>query len=71
MSIAAAHRFIAATRADPALRARIAALGADPGIEPLIAIGGAAGFGFGAEDLRAAYRQDWTLRAIATAGGKG
>jgi hypothetical protein len=71
MSIAIAHRFIAATRDDSALRARIAALGADAEIEQLVAIGVASGFAFDAETLRAAYRQDWTLRGIAAAGGKG
>jgi hypothetical protein len=71
MSLAAAHRFIAATRTDPALRERIAALGADPRIGQLLDIARASGFVIEGESLRAAYRQDWALRGIAAAGSNG
>lgn len=69
MSLAAAHRFIAATRKDAALRERIAALGPDPAMDEIVAVATAAGFAIDAESLRAAHRQDWALRGLAAAGG--
>lgn len=69
MSLAAAHRFIAATRKDAALRAQIAALGSDPAMDQIVGIATAAGFAIDADSLRAAYRQDWALRGLAAVGG--
>lgn len=52
----AAHGFMARARADAGLRARIAALGADPDIEALVPVAREAGFALTAAELRAAYR---------------
>lgn len=68
MSLRAAHRFLGAVRSDPALADRVAALGPDPQIEDLVALGAAIGLEFDAEALRAAHRQDWALRSLAESG---
>jgi len=65
MSLAAAHRFIAATRVDAELRASIAALGDDPVLADLIWIATAAGFALDEAALRAAFAQDYALAALA------
>lgn len=65
MTLAAAHGFIRALRADDALRRRVAALGEAADLEELVAIGAGAGFAFDEATLRRAYRQGWALRWLA------
>lgn len=66
MNSLAGHHFIRAVRADPALRAKIAALGPDPRLEDIVGLAADAGHAVEAETLRAAYAQDWALRWLAS-----
>ena len=66
MSSRDGHQFIRAVRTDAALRAKIAALGPDPRLEDIVRLAAEAGHSVGAEALRAAWRQDWTLRWLAS-----
>lgn len=59
---AAALRFIAAVRADPQLRERLAALEPAAGLEPVLALALEAGLTLSAEDLRRGFAVDWGLR---------
>ncbi len=65
MTLAAAHGFIRALRADESLRRRVEALGEAEDLGGLVVIGACAGFAFDEAALRRAYRQDWTLRWLA------
>ena len=62
MSIPAALQFIAAIRKDPELARSIGNLGVDANLESLVPLGAGAGFAFTAEELRAAYKFDWSMR---------
>lgn len=65
MPLTAAHAFIRRSAADQALGAEIAALGAEPSLDALTAIGRRVGPQFDADALREAWRQDWMLRWLA------
>lgn len=62
----AGHQFIRAVRTDAALQAKIAALGSDPRLEDIARLAADAGHPVEAETLRAAWRQDWALRWLAS-----
>lgn len=66
MSSRGVHKFIRTVRKDATLRAKIEALGSDPGLEDVVRVAAAAGHAVGSESLRAAYRQDWALRWLAS-----
>ncbi len=66
MSSRGGHQFIRAVRRDATLRAKIEALGADPRLEDIVCIAASAGHAVEPETLRAAYRQDWALRWLAS-----
>jgi hypothetical protein len=60
--VAAALRFLAAARRDPALQERLAGLQPEAGLGPVVLLAGEAGFPLSIEDLRAAFVHDWGLR---------
>ena len=60
--IPAALRFLAATRNEPVLRERLAAIAPDEGLLAVVALAGEAGFEFSREDLRDAFVHDWAFR---------
>ena len=64
MSIKNAAAFITRLRLDPAISARMAALGDDPSLERVAGIASAAGLDCSAEDLRLAFRHDWVMRSF-------
>lgn len=65
MTASAARRFLRELREDAGLRARLQALGPEPALEDIVAIGAAAGLAFDVETLRQVWRQDWALRWLA------
>lgn len=65
MTASAARRFIREVREDAGLRDRVRALGADPALADIVAVGAAAELAFDVETLRQAWRQDWALRWLA------
>ena len=66
-----AHRFLRALRADAGLRARVADLGPDAGLDEIAALAADAGHACDPESLREAWRQDWTLRWLANGSATG
>jgi hypothetical protein len=71
MTIETAYRFMDRSRSDERVRERIALLGADPSLEDLVQLAQSLGMCFSAQDLREAFRQDWTLRWLAGASATG
>jgi hypothetical protein len=57
-------RFLAATRSDQGLAARIRGLDPDSGLEDVVQIAREFGFSLSAGDLRAAYAHDWAMRRM-------
>jgi hypothetical protein len=70
MGTQAALRFIAAVREDTELLGIVRELGPEATLESLVTLGGSRGFKFTADDLRAAYKIDWTMRAARYFGGE-
>lgn len=68
MAFLEAHLFIRLARGNEAVAQRIVALGQDPTLEAIVAIAKDMGIPITPEELRAAYRQDWALRAVAENG---
>lgn len=66
MSIRAGHQFIRATRTDAGLRQKVGSLGLDPRLEDIVGLAAGEGYQVEPEALRAAYRQDWALRWLAS-----
>lgn len=62
MSVQNALRFIAEVRKDPDLVRKVQDLGPGATIDRLVVMGKGKGFDFTAEELREAYKHDWTLR---------
>lgn len=62
MSVQNALRFIAEVRKDPDLVRKVQDLGPGATIVRLVAMGKAKGLDFTVEELRDAYKHDWTLR---------
>ncbi|MEI9852223.1 MAG: Nif11 family protein [Sphingomonas sp.] len=65
------HRFLAAVRDDPGLRAGLPDPASGAGLEELAAFARAAGFAVDAGGLRAAWRQDWALWSLAKGSAAG
>lgn len=62
MSLKHTLKFIRDVRADESLRTQLRALGNVGDLENIIHIGAQAGYDFTGEDLRTAFKQDWTMR---------
>lgn len=60
--MAVALRFLAVARCDAAVRARLAALDPNDGIDGVVAVAADAGFVFRPAELRTAFLYDWGLR---------
>ena len=71
MSVQKALRFIAEVRNDPDLVRKVQDLGPDGAtVARLVVMGKAKGFDFTIEELREAYKHDWTLRRARYSPGK-
>lgn len=64
MSVRDAMQFIARVRREEKIRTELRALGIDPNLEQVVAIGAALGLHFSVEELRNAYGYEWTMRSI-------
>ena len=60
--VVSALRFLAAARADPVLRDRLAAIFPEHGLSPVLELASEAGFELAGEDLRTAFAHDWAFR---------
>ena len=63
-AVQAALDFIARVRADAALRDRVRADAGDGDLDALARLGAECGLHFEADDLRAAFKQDWAMRQL-------
>ncbi len=64
MSVHHAMQFIARVRTDEQVKEELRALGIDPDLSEVIAIGGRLGLHFSAEELTSAYGYEWTMRSF-------
>ena len=64
MSVQAALKFIHRIRQDDALCERVRARGGKGDLDQVAAIGAEAGFEFSVDELRQAFKHDWTMRWI-------
>jgi hypothetical protein len=64
MSVHDAMQFIARVRTDEQIREEVRALGIDPDLSEVVAIGGRLGLRFSVEELRSAYGYEWTMRSL-------
>ena len=62
MSLQAAISFLREARRDEDIRHDLDALDGGVSLEDLVAVGGRAGYGFSAEELRQAHVHDWRMR---------
>ncbi|HKP89837.1 MAG TPA: Nif11-like leader peptide family natural product precursor [Thermoleophilaceae bacterium] len=71
MGVQAALDFIARVRADAALRDRVRELaGNDGDLDAVARLGAERGLDFTADELRAAFAQDWAMRRLRYEGGR-
>jgi hypothetical protein len=63
-AVQAALTFIARVRADAELRDRIRDEAADGDLDAVVRLAAECGLHFTADDLRAAFRQDWSMRRL-------
>lgn len=70
MSVQNALRFIAEVRNDPDLVGKVQELGPGATVLRLVAMGRAKGLDFTVEELRDAYKHDWTLRRACSSKAK-
>jgi predicted ribosomally synthesized peptide with nif11-like leader len=64
MAMSQALSFITAMRERADLAARVEALGREASIDDVVAIGAGAGYEFSADELRAAHKLEWSMRAV-------
>ncbi|HLI78878.1 MAG TPA: Nif11-like leader peptide family natural product precursor [Candidatus Binataceae bacterium] len=64
MSARNAMQFIARVRSDEKTKAEVRALGLDPELTEVAAIGARMGLHFSVDELRNAYGYEWTMRAL-------
>jgi predicted ribosomally synthesized peptide with nif11-like leader len=64
MSAREAMQFIARVRSDEKIREQLRALGIDPDLAEVAAIGARMGLNFSVDELRNAYGYEWTMRAL-------
>ena len=57
-------QFIARVRSDEKIKEAVRALGIDPELAEVVAIGARLGLHFSVDELRSAYGYEWTMRAL-------